>query len=35
LELLRLTCELDALSGGLFRAALAREEAACAAEEKR
>ena len=35
LELLRLTSELDALTGGLFRDALSREEAACAMEEKR
>jgi hypothetical protein len=32
---LRLTAELDALTAGLFRDALSREEAACAAEEKR
>lgn len=35
LELLRLTGELDALTGGLFRDALSREEAAYAAEEKK
>jgi len=35
LELLRLTAELDAATGGLFRDALSREEAACAMEEKR
>ena len=35
LELLRLTGQLDALTGGLFRDSLEREEAACAAEEKR
>ncbi len=33
--LLRLTAELDTLTAGLFRDALAREEAACAAEEKK
>lgn len=33
--LLRLTAELDALTAGLFRDALAREEAACAPEEKK
>ena len=32
---LRLTAELDALTAGLFRDALSREEAACAQEEKR
>ena len=32
---LRLTAELDALTSGLFRDALAREEAACASEEKK
>jgi hypothetical protein len=32
---LRLTAELDALTAGLFRDALSREEAACAMEEKR
>jgi hypothetical protein len=32
---LRLTAELDALTAGLFRDALSREEAACAAEEKK
>lgn len=35
LELLRLTAQLDALTGGLFGDSLAREEAACAAEEKK
>jgi hypothetical protein len=36
LEMLRLTAELDALTGGLFRDALAREERTCAElEEKR
>jgi hypothetical protein len=35
LELLRLTAELDALTGGLFRDALSREEAACAMEERK
>jgi hypothetical protein len=33
--LLRLTAELDTLTAGLFREALAREEAACAPEEKK
>lgn len=32
---LRLTAELDALTAGLFRDALSREEAACTREEKR
>lgn len=32
---LRLTAELDAQTGGLFRDALSREETACAREEKR
>jgi hypothetical protein len=34
LELLRLTAALDALTSGLFRDAVSREEAACAEEEK-
>ncbi len=32
---LRLTAELDALTSGLFRDALAREEAACASEDRK
>jgi hypothetical protein len=35
MQLLQLTAELDALTDGLFRDALAREEAACIPEEKR
>jgi hypothetical protein len=35
LALLRLTAQLDALTGGLFREALSREEAACSLEESK